>query len=115
MSLQIMVANGLALLGLTFAFPPYFGPGASTDPSTLLQSGANRLRCSVDIGVLWVYVCSLAATLLHSNDDGGPPCIEHRQPSLAVLSSPASSEEFKFNYDCVCVGGRCSFFIIVII
>ena len=35
-----MVANGLALLGLTFAFPPYFGPGASTDPTTLLQSSA---------------------------------------------------------------------------
>lgn len=66
-----MVANGVALLGLTLKFPPYFGPAASTDPGTLMQSSANRLRCAVDIGVLWVYVCSLAATLLYVKSSGG--------------------------------------------
>jgi hypothetical protein len=68
-TLQIMVANGVALVALTLKFPPYFGLAGSIDSSTLMLSDANRLRCAVDLGVLWVYLCSLAATLMYAGDD----------------------------------------------
>ena len=66
-----MIINGLALLGLTLRYPPYFGPGGSIGYGTQMQSNPNRLRCAVDLGVLWVYICSLAATLLHASDTDG--------------------------------------------
>lgn len=68
---QIMIINGVALLGLTLKCPPYFGPGGSTESMTLMQSSANRLRCALDLAVLWVYVCSLVATLLYTGDTSG--------------------------------------------
>lgn len=63
----VFVGVGLATLGVTLRFPPYFG---RHDGSPALRSGANRVRCAVDLGLLWVFVCMLAACLVQS-DDGG--------------------------------------------
>ena len=82
---QVLVVLGLVMVGFTIFSPPYFGPAGTDDGSTLLQSGANRLRCSVDLAVLWVYVCSLIATILADQDDtaGAHSACCHRAKPLA--------------------------------
>ena len=65
----IFMSVGLATVGITLRSPPYFGRG---DGSPVLRSMANRVRCAVDLGLLWVFVCMLVASLVHSSDDANP-------------------------------------------
>ena len=65
----IFMSVGLATVGITLRSPPYFGRG---DGSPVLRSTANRMRCAVDLGLLWVFVCMLVASLMRSSDDANP-------------------------------------------
>ncbi len=67
----MLVACGVVLLAVTLKFPPYFGSGGSDVEITMAHSGANRIRCAVDLAVLWIYVCSFVAACLHAGDSHG--------------------------------------------
>lgn len=72
----VMVFNGVVLVALTLKFPPYFGRGGTDDPNVLVQGGANRLRCAIDLSVLWIYVWSFIGALQSTSELRPPrsPC-----------------------------------------
>ena len=74
----IFVAVGMVMVGVTLRVPPYFGTGeADASPilescagrMRVLESRANRMRCAVDMALLWTFVCMLAACLMQRDGD----------------------------------------------
>ena len=59
------------MLTTTLARPPYFGRGGGDEVEAVQLSPANRLQCAVDTAVLWVYLCSLAASILTADGSAG--------------------------------------------
>ena len=67
----VFVAMGMMMLGVTLWVPPYFGEAGGSpavkscaDRARVLRSRANRLRCAVDVALLWTFACMLAACLV---------------------------------------------------
>eukprot|EP01043_Picozoa_sp_COSAG02_P053818 COSAG02_NODE_6000_length_3883_cov_1.367336_3_plen_118_part_00 len=60
---------GLFMAILSVCVPPYFGP-SPTDTSylALLGSRANRMRCAIDCGLLWIFVCALVACSVQDHE-----------------------------------------------
>ena len=74
----IFVAVGMVMVGVTLRVPPYFGTGEAdaspiiegcADWTRVLESRANRMRCAMDMALLWTFVCMLAACLMQRDGD----------------------------------------------
>jgi hypothetical protein len=66
---------GVALLALTLRAPPYFGDlsqkpksESSKNQMWVLRSLPNRLRCSADSALVWIYLCTFLACAAQGTD-----------------------------------------------
>ena len=73
----VLVVLGMTLLALTLCEPPYFGKVGkeglvgSRSKVWILSSRPNRLRCSADSALVWIYVCTLLACTRRQGGGGG--------------------------------------------
>jgi hypothetical protein len=71
----VLLALGVALLALTLRAPPYFGDlsqkpksESSKNQMWVLRSLPNRLRCSADSALVWIYLCTFLACAAQGTD-----------------------------------------------
>jgi hypothetical protein len=71
----VLLVLGVALLALTLRAPPYFGDlsqkpksESSKNQMWVLRSLPNRLRCSADSALVWIYLCTFLACAAQGTD-----------------------------------------------